>query len=83
MYFMPQAMTKIMNEGWASFWHYKIMTELDLPQSFHLSFLKFHNQVLRPMVGRINPYHLGFTIFKWIEKNKGAYLRKLAETQAP
>jgi stage V sporulation protein R len=60
-----------MNEGWASFWHYKIMSELDLPQEFHLSFLKFHNQVLRPMVGRINPYHLGFTIFKWIEKNKG------------
>ena len=71
MYFMPQAMTKIMNEGWASFWHYKIMSELDLPQEFHLSFLKFHNQVLRPMVGRINPYHLGFTIFKWIEKNMG------------
>lgn len=71
MYFMPQAMTKIMNEGWASFWHYKIMSEMDLPQEFHLSFLKFHNQVLRPMVGKINPYHLGFTIFKWIEKNKG------------
>ncbi len=71
MYFMPQAMTKIMNEGWASFWHYKIMSEIDLPQEFHLSFLKFHNQVLRPMVGRINPYHLGFTIFKWIEENKG------------
>ena len=71
MYFMPQAMTKIMNEGWASFWHYKIMSELDLPQEFHLSFLKFHNQVLRPMVGKINPYHLGFTIFKWIEENRG------------
>jgi len=70
-YFMPQAMTKIMNEGWASFWHYKIMSELDLPQEFHLAFLKSHNQVLRPMVGRINPYHLGFTIFNWIHKNKG------------
>ena len=70
-YFMPQAMTKIMNEGWASFWHYKIMLELDLPQEFHLAFLKSHNQVLRPMVGRINPYHLGFTIFSWIHKNKG------------
>ena len=72
MYFMPQAMTKIMNEGWASFWHYKIMSELtDLPQEFHLSFLKNHNQVLRPLVGKINPYHLGFTIFNWIHENLG------------
>jgi len=70
-YFIPQAMTKIMNEGWASFWHYKILHELDLPQDYHMSFLKLHNQVIRPIVGRLNPYHLGFTIFQWIEKNLG------------
>jgi stage V sporulation protein R len=70
-YFIPQAMTKIMNEGWASFWHYKILHELDLPQAYHMSFLKLHNQVIRPIVGRLNPYHLGFTIFMWIEKNLG------------
>ena len=34
-YFIPQINTKILNEGWASFWHYKIMHDLDLPQEFH------------------------------------------------
>ena len=70
-YFMPQIRTKIMNEGWASFWHYKILNELELPDSLHIPFLKTHNQVLRPWGGRINPYHLGFEIFNKIEKKMG------------
>jgi len=70
-YFMPQIRTKIMNEGWASFWHYKILNELELPDSLHIPFLKTHNQVLRPWGGRINPYHLGFEIFKKIEEKFG------------
>lgn len=60
-----------MNEGWACFWHYKIVHELDLPQSMHLPFLKSHNQVVRPHVGRINPYHLGFHLFNKIEERHG------------
>ena len=68
-YFIPQARTKIMNEGWASFWHYKILSEVGIPQEYHLSFLKSHNQVIRPHIGRINPYHLGFNLFKMIEEN--------------
>ena len=60
-----------MNEGWASFWHYKILNELELPDSLHIPFLKTHNQVLRPWGGRINPYHLGFEIFKKIEEKFG------------
>ena len=70
-YFIPQARTKIMNEGWASFWHYKILSEVGIPQEYHLSFLKSHNQVIRPHMGRINPYHLGFKLFKMIEKEMG------------
>ena len=70
-YFIPQIKTKIMNEGWASFWHYKIMNELDLPQEFHIPFLKTHNQVVRPHIGGINPYHIGFHIFQKIEKESG------------
>jgi stage V sporulation protein R len=71
MYFIPQIRTKILNEGWASFWHYKLMHELDLEQRLHIPFLKSHNQVIRPHIGRINPYHLGFQIFKKIEENEG------------
>ena len=70
-YFIPQIKTKILNEGWASFWHYKLMHELDLPQKFHIPFLKSHNQVLRPNIGKVNPYHLGFYIFKKIEEKYG------------
>jgi len=70
-YFIPQARTKIMNEGWASFWHYKILNELDLPQDYYLSFIKSHNQVIKPLVGNINPYHLGFNIFKRIFEKDG------------
>jgi stage V sporulation protein R len=70
-YFIPQMKTKILNEGWASFWHYKIMNELDLPQEYHIPFIRSHNQVIRPHIGRINPYHLGFHIFKKIEEKHG------------
>ncbi|MAF24414.1 stage V sporulation protein R [bacterium] len=71
LYFIPQIQTKILNEGWASFWHYKILHELDLPQKYHIPFLKSHNQVIRPHVSKVNPYHLGFYLFKKIEKEKG------------
>ena len=70
-YFIPQIQTKVLNEGWASFWHYKIMNELDLPQEYHIPFLKSHNQVVRPHVSSINPYHVGFYLFRKIEKEKG------------
>jgi stage V sporulation protein R len=71
-YFMPQMETKIMNEGWASYWHYKLMNELELPQELHLEFLVKHNQVLRPHPGGLNPYHLGFVIWQDIERRWNA-----------
>lgn len=64
MYFIPQIETKIMNEGWASYWHYEILNELKLPQGLHMEFLKRHNQVIRPMEGQLNPYYVGFKIFQ-------------------
>lgn len=70
-YFIPQIETKVMNEGWASYWHYKILNQLELPQTLHLEFLNRHNQVIRPFMGSINPYYLGFKIFQDIEKRYG------------
>ena len=70
-YFMPQIRTKIMNEGWASYWHYRLMHELELPSSMHIPFLKTHNEVVRPHPGSINPYHLGFHMFRKIEERFG------------
>ena len=70
-YFIPQIQTKIMNEGWASFWHYRTMHNLELPDKMHLAFLKMHNLVIRPHVGGLNPYHLGFEMFRRIEERFG------------
>ena len=71
MYFVPQAYTKIMNEGWACLIHEKIIQALNLPDDYYLSFIRLHNQVVRPHLGRINPYHLGYKIFRHIEDNMG------------
>lgn len=70
-YFLPQIETKIMNEGWASYWHHKIMGSLELPDDLHLEFLVHHNQVVRPHVGSLNPYHVGFTIWHDLDKRYG------------
>mgnify|MGYP001294165420 CR=1 FL=1 len=70
-YFIPQIQTKIMNEGWASYWHYTLLHELNLDSDMHLPFIKMHNQVIRPHVGGLNPYHMGFVIFKDIEERFG------------
>ncbi len=71
LYFVPQAFTKIMNEGWACMIHEKIIKMLGIPDEYYLSFIRLHNQVVRPHLGRINPYHLGYKIFKDIEKREG------------
>lgn len=68
LYFLPQIETKIMNEGWASFWHYQLLQRLDLPQELYIEFLKRHNQVIRPLEGDLNPYHVGFKLFEHLAK---------------
>src|SRR5438876_12382881 len=67
-YFIPQIETKIMNEGWASFFHKRILESLELPQDLHLEFLVRHNQVVRPIPGSLNPYHLGLRMWDDIER---------------
>ena len=47
-YFRPQIQTKIMNEGWASYWHYTTLHKLQLNSEWHIPFVKTHNQVIRP-----------------------------------
>ena len=79
-YFVPQIKTKILNEGWASFWHYKILHDLNLSDDLHVPFLKMHNAVVRPHIGGVNPYHVGFYIFQKLEKEFG--LEKCFEVRA-
>ena len=70
-YFWPQIQTKTINEGWASFWHYNLCHELELPGELHLPIIKMHNAVVRPHIGAINPYHLGFHLFQKIKERYG------------
>ena len=67
-YFVPQMQTKIMNEGWASFWHARIMRELDLSDNDHIEFADLHSGVVSPQKGKLNPYYLGYKIFEHIER---------------
>jgi stage V sporulation protein R len=60
-----------MNEGWACTIHHKIINELNLPDKLHLPFIKLHNQVIRPHLGQINPYHLGFKMFEKLIEEHG------------
>jgi stage V sporulation protein R len=67
-YFVPQMQTKVMNEGWASFWHSRILRELDLDDAEYTEFAQLHSSVLSPARMRINPYHLGYKMLEDIER---------------
>jgi len=70
-YFYPQYLTKIMNEGFASFVHAELMFKTDcINHAEHLDFCKLHEKVVQPGGNKlnINPYFLGFTIFSDIRK---------------
>jgi stage V sporulation protein R len=69
-YFLPQMQTKVMNEGWASYWHSRILREMDLTGEEHLEFTRLHSGVLSPSPRgtSINPYYVGFKIFEDIER---------------
>ncbi|KUP07846.1 stage V sporulation protein R [Bacillus coahuilensis p1.1.43] len=68
LYFWPQLETKIMNEGWASYWHQRILREMDLTSSESIEFAKLNAGVVQPSRTQINPYYLGLKIFEDIEE---------------
>lgn len=68
LYFWPQLETKIMNEGWASYWHQRIMRELNLTTAETIEYAKLNAGVVQPSKTTINPYYLGLKIFEDIEK---------------
>ncbi len=80
-YFAPQGQTKIMNEGWASFWHARILTEKVLKDAEVIDFADHHAAALAMQPGHINPYKLGLEIYRDIEDrwNKGKFGREYEE----
>jgi stage V sporulation protein R len=67
-YFAPQAMTKIMNEGWASFWHSRLMTEHILTDAEVIDYADRHAGTLASRPGQLNPYKIGIELFRDIEE---------------
>ena len=74
-YFAPQGQTKIMNEGWASYWHSTIMTNYVLRADELIDYCDHHSGTLATSPGRLNPYKLGIELLRDIERrwNTGCY----------
>jgi stage V sporulation protein R len=66
-YFLPQRLTKIMNEGWASYWHSTIMTNKALDASEIIDFADKHAGVMYMSKQNINPYKIGIELMRDIE----------------
>lgn len=77
-YFQPQLITKILNEGWASFWHAELMLNYEnLSAEEHLDFCKAHSGVVSPgSGGSLNPYYIGFRILTDVKKRWDEYYEK-------
>ncbi|MDA8345781.1 MAG: SpoVR family protein [Thermaerobacter sp.] len=71
VYFRAQQRTKILNEGWATFWHLRIMRALDLPPAEYLEFAALHSQIVALSPGRFNPYALGLALLEEIAAEHG------------
>ena len=77
-YFYPQGLTKVMNEGWATFWHYTLLNRLFdkglVDDGFMLEFLKSHTNVIAQpaydskVYSGLNPYALGFAMMTDIRR---------------
>jgi len=78
LYFQPQIRTKILNEGWSSYWHETLFMRDDRIAGHEVDFARVNAAVTSmPRVG-LNPYALGMRLFYWIEEaaNKGRYSRE-------
>lgn len=77
-YFYPVFACQIMNEGWASYWHARLLREADfLPHNEYVDMIKTHSDVVRPYASgeqgalAVNPYHLGFSMWEHIVAEHG------------
>jgi stage V sporulation protein R len=68
LYFMPQMQTKIMNEGWATYWHSRLMTTKILDASEIIDYAENAAGVLATAKGQLNPYKLGVELYRSIEE---------------
>ena len=77
-YFYPQRQSQVMNEGWATFWHHRLLNQMYddgyLTDGVMMEWLKSHtNVIFQPPVGHpaysgLNPYALGFAMFSDLKR---------------
>jgi stage V sporulation protein R len=67
-YFLPQMQTKIMNEGWASYWHSRMMTERICDATEILDYADNNAAVMATSRQQLNPYKLGVELYRNIEE---------------
>ncbi|MBY0095217.1 SpoVR family protein [Mesobacillus maritimus] len=79
LYFWPQLETKIMNEGWASYWHQRIIREMDLTPGEAIEFAKLNAGVVQPSKTGINPYYLGLKVLEDIEERYNNPTKEMIE----
>jgi len=74
-YFAPQGQTKIMNEGWASYWHTTLMTKHGLTDAEVIDYADHHSGTVAMSPQRLNPYKVGIELFRDIEErwNRGQF----------
>ena len=74
-YFAPQGMTKIMNEGWATYWHSTMMTTKIVEPDEVVDYAEHHSGTIAHHPGRLNPYRIGYLLFHDIEDrwNRGKF----------
>ncbi|MCX7703353.1 MAG: SpoVR family protein [Planctomycetota bacterium] len=80
-YFVPQMMTKIMNEGWATYWHSKIMTERVLEETEVVDYAERHSGTVATLPGMVNPYKIGLELYRYVEErwDKGRFGKEWEE----
>ena len=80
-YFAPQGMTKVMNEGWASYWHSTLMTKHFVDAKEIIDYADHHSGTVHMPPGNFNPYKIGIELFRDIEDrwNKGKFGKEYEE----
>lgn len=83
-YYAPQGQTKIMNEGWATFWHSRMMTTRILRDEDLITYADHHSGTVAMPPGQLNPYKIGVELFRDIEDrwNKGRFGKEYDECRS-
>lgn len=85
----PNGRTKMLNEGWASWWHTQIMRQLFseglLTSKEHGIYLDYHTAILRPSRKDFNPYFIGFSLFEHLKErwDRGCFGKEYEDCEDP